>query len=346
MNCLELFAGCGGAALGLRRADFESIACVEADKWAVATLEAAGFPAVRAWIGDGGPADLPVWSPPDVPVDLLWASPPCQPYSMAGKREGADDARDGWPATLAAIERVRPTWLIIENVVGAPVEEWAAAVALLGYTVSYRILDAADWGLPSHRRRIFLVGGPREYKWPVQTHYGPRYPFLLRCGKSPWNGWGPALGVRDAVAKMDQGAGMRERSGEPREIYEDEPLGAVRTSGDGGYVLLPGNGGNLPQPRESSEPAHTVTSSCPQYFHEVAPTVCGGHGDGSGGSRSRDKLEKLTGRRRLTPEESAILTGLQGHPIQGPKKYRYKQAGNAVAPAMAEALGRAIMEQA
>lgn len=280
MNCLELFAGCGGAALGLRRAGFESIACVEADKWAVATLEVAGFPAVRAWIGDGGPADIPMWTPPDVSVDLLWASPPCQPYSMAGKREGADDARDGWPATLAAIERVRPTWFIIENVVGAPVEEWTAAVALLGYTVSYRILDAADWGLPSHRRRIFLVGGPHEYRWPVQTHYGPRYPWILRLGKSPWNGWGAAIGH----------------------------------AGAGPDLLGP------------------------------APTICT-DSRGTGGSRDRGIIQSAMGRDRLTLEESIALMGFIGHPFQGPARNHHKQVGNAVAPVMAEALGRAIMEQ-
>lgn len=320
MNCLELFAGCGGAALGLRRAGFESIACVEADKWAVATLEAAGFPAVRAWIGDGGPADLPVWSPPDVPVDLLWASPPCQPYSMAGKREGADDARDGWPATLAAIEMVRPTWFIIENVVGAPVEEWAAAVALLGYTVSYRILDAADWGLPSHRRRIFLVGGPREYRWPVQTHYGPGYPWILRLGKSPWNGWGPALGVKDGrlTGNMNEDAKGGNIPANP-----DKP--SLRVCSAVALQLLPGNGGSIAAdltPRNPEDPAYSITGSCPMYLIDS-------------GARQRG----------LTPEESAVLVGLGGHPIQGPKKYRYKQAGNSVAPAMAEALGRAIMEE-
>jgi len=188
MNCVELFAGCGGAAVGLRRAGFTSLACVEADPHACASLEAAGFPAVRAWIGLGAPDGLATWCPPDVAVDLLWGSPPCQPYSLAGDRQGADDARDGWPAMLDTIKVVRPTWVIVENVVGAPVEEWAQQVAALGYVVDYRTLDAADWGLPSHRRRVFLIAGPREYRWPLPTHHGPDTPFFARCGKRPWAG--------------------------------------------------------------------------------------------------------------------------------------------------------------
>ena len=54
MNALTLFAGAGGADLGLRAAGFQHLACIEADAHACATLTAAGFPAVRAWIGGGG----------------------------------------------------------------------------------------------------------------------------------------------------------------------------------------------------------------------------------------------------------------------------------------------------
>ena len=53
VNVLTLFAGAGGADIGLSRAGLRHLACVEADKHACATLTAAGFPAVRAWIGDG-----------------------------------------------------------------------------------------------------------------------------------------------------------------------------------------------------------------------------------------------------------------------------------------------------
>ena len=189
MTCLTLFAGAGGADLGLSRAGFRHLACVEGDATACATLRAAGFPAAHAWIGGPGPDGQPAYEPPDEPVDLLWASPPCQPYSMAGKRQGADDARDGWPATLAMIGRARPRWVIVENVVGAPVEGWAEAVRALGYVVSHRVLDAVDWGLPSHRRRVFLVGGPVAYEWPRPTHSESGL-FLPR-----WVGFGDALGL-------------------------------------------------------------------------------------------------------------------------------------------------------
>jgi site-specific DNA-cytosine methylase len=186
VTCLTLFAGAGGADVGISAAGFTHLACVEGDNNAVATLQAAGFPAVHAWIGGPGPNDQPAFQWSGCPVFLLWASPPCQPYSQAGDKLGAVDPRDGWPATLTTIESVRPTWVIVENVVGCPVAEWSASLAALGYVVSSATLDAADWGLPSHRRRVFIVAGPTGYQWPTPTHYGPQVPWLLRVGKQPW----------------------------------------------------------------------------------------------------------------------------------------------------------------
>jgi DNA (cytosine-5)-methyltransferase 1 len=226
---------------------------------------------------------------------------------MAGKREGADDARDGWPATLAAVERVRPTWFIIENVIGAPVKEWAAAVALLGYTVSYRILDAADWGLPSHRRRVFLVGGPREYRWPRQTHCDPKTPFFFRIGLRDWCGSGPVLGLAQGWIE-----------------YNPPPTDLARN------VVYP-----------VSEPAPTLMT--PGFNHLLDISLAN--------NQSRKKFQAIPdtgyGRRRLTPRECGLLVGFpEAHPFTGPVSSKYRQAGNCVAPAMAEALGRAIMEQA
>ena len=295
MNAITLFAGAGGADLGMQRAGVQHLACVEGDATACATLRAAGFPAVHAWIGTPTPGSgLTGWRWEGGPVDLLWASPPCQPYSMAGKRLGADDARDGWPATLEAIQAIRPRWVIVENVGGAPIRSWAldlhggmfATEEHYPY-VSTRTLDAADWGLPSHRTRQFLVAGPEPYRWPEPTHCGPDAPVAARLRLLPWVGFGEALGIGP------------------------------------GATMLPGNGGHLPAPRCASEPAHTVTGSCPQYL-----------------------MQPATGRRRLTWQECATLVGFpDDYPFQGTIEARYRQVGNAVAPVMAQVLAANLISQ-
>ena len=335
MNALVLFAGAGGADIGLRSAGFDHLACVEGDEKACATLRAAGFPAVHAWIGDGPQPErtvrgrvqppLPVWRHDGQPVDLLWASPPCQPYSRAGSRLGADDARDGWPATLAAIREVRPVWVVIENVVGSPASGWADALRPLYPEVTVWRADAVDWGLPSHRDRLYIVAGPRRWTPPAPTHYGPRVPWLLRAGRSPWVSFGEALGLVDVIAKEDRGAGMTERHGARPIIPGDMPLNGVRCGGQGGYLLLPS--------------ASVMTTE----VKGTRASAASGFTFNGGPDRASDSLFLATGRRRLTWQECATLVGFpDGYPFQGTIEARYRQVGNAIAPIMAEALARSL----
>ena len=184
MRCIELFAGAGGAALGLHRAGVCHDAHVEMDPSACDTLRALDIGPVLE--GDVRAVD---WTPYAGRCDLLWASPPCQAWSQAGKRKGAEDERNGWPWTWAAVDAIKPTWLICENVPGllshradclrrdvltCPGCYWIDVILpearrRFAY-VDARTLDAADFGAPQRRHRVFLVCGPERYAWPRPTH--------------------------------------------------------------------------------------------------------------------------------------------------------------------------------
>ena len=378
MDAITLFAGAGGADIGLQRAGVKHLACVEGDVNACATLRAAGFPAVHAWIGTPPPgSSLTGWRWDGGPVDLLWASPPCQPYSQAGKQLGADDPRDGWPATLEAIRQIRPRWVIVENVGGSPIDAWAAELGPSLFRpglyphVSTRFLDAADWGLPSHRRREFLVAGPQPYRWPEPTHAGPGAPVEARRRLLPWVGFGEALGLVDEVGVVR--ATRLSEAHKPvaqRELQAIcgpcQCIGASYSGTLAGqpfvvptrHYLIPGNGGNLPAPRCDSDPAHTVTASCPQYLLLPSASVMTTEGKGTrasaasgftfngGPDRASDSLFLATGRRRLTWQECATLVGFpDGYPFQGTIEARYRQVGNAVAPIMAQVLAANLISQ-
>jgi site-specific DNA-cytosine methylase len=115
MKAIELFAGAGGAALGLEAAGFEHLALCEWDPDACATLRAAGLGPVV----EGDVRDLDAIEAVAGPsCDLLWSSFPCQAFSTAGKRLGAGDERNGWPWTVDAIDRFKPAWFLGENVRG------------------------------------------------------------------------------------------------------------------------------------------------------------------------------------------------------------------------------------
>jgi len=138
MRFVEVFAGGGGVACAAALLGLHAESHVERDPEACATLRAAGFSGVLEV--DATTYELPVG------LDLVWFSPPCQPWSRAGKRKGAADSRDlvGW--TLDSVDRARPTWAIIENVPGAPVEDMVTRLQGMGYETAAWLLDAADYG--------------------------------------------------------------------------------------------------------------------------------------------------------------------------------------------------------
>lgn len=150
---IELFAGGGGAATGLHRAGYKHLVSVEMWEPAVATLRAVGFPTIAGRVED---ADLSRFAGK---VTLLWASPPCQPYSSAGMRLGKLDPRDGWDGTLLRVRELRPRFVIIENVSGATVAAWAKQMKKDFDNVCSFDLTAEDFGVPQSRKRSFVYGG-------------------------------------------------------------------------------------------------------------------------------------------------------------------------------------------
>ncbi|MEU0091827.1 DNA cytosine methyltransferase [Kribbella sp. NPDC006257] len=210
---VELFAGAGGLALGCQAAGFESIATLERDRWACDTVrenKERGHELVEDWnVYEGDVRDFD-WSVVTKDVDLVAGGPPCQPFSSGGLGRAADDARDMFPATAEIIARLRPRAFIIENVRGLtrsafadyyayiqlrlalptlrakPGERWMEHLLRLRaaidrrerYALSYRVaptlVNAADFGVPQQRHRVFFVGfrGDLDVDWtfPAASH--------------------------------------------------------------------------------------------------------------------------------------------------------------------------------
>ena len=197
MKAIDLFSGAGGASIGLRSAGLDVVAHVDHDEDACTTLRANGWAGVlNCNVEDLVPGEpragaLPfARRVPKLPEADVWsAGPPCQPFSHAGDREGAADDRDGFPPLLALVRLYRPRWLVIENVAGllshstdghpdtmrcpgCYLARILAELAELFPVVDWRLLDAADFGVPQHRRRVFIVCGPSPITWPWPTHSG------------------------------------------------------------------------------------------------------------------------------------------------------------------------------
>lgn len=117
-------------------------------------------------------------------ADVLLGGPPCQPFSVAGKRGGSKDARDCVPDFIDAIGVVRPRMFLMEQVPGFTTVEdgrymqrCVAAMEAHGYSVEMRLLDAVHYGVPQFRLRAWFWGVRNGLgivrRWPRPTHAWP-----------------------------------------------------------------------------------------------------------------------------------------------------------------------------
>ncbi|MBU5654920.1 DNA cytosine methyltransferase [Corynebacterium aurimucosum] len=172
LTSVEICAGAGGQALGLENAGFEHLVAVEIDEFAVQTLR------VNRPHWNVVEADVLEFDPePYVGADLFAGGVPCPPFSIAGQQLGEDDERDLFPRALEMIKQIDPRAVMLENVKGLGqkrFEEYRARIITrleqMGYSVFWKLLQAADYGVPQLRPRFILVAVKEEYApyffWP------------------------------------------------------------------------------------------------------------------------------------------------------------------------------------
>lgn len=156
MRIGSLFTGYAGLDLGVRAALGGEIAWHCDNDPAAAAVLAHHWPDVPN-LGDITAVD---WQTVD-PVDVLTGGWPCQPWSHAGQRKGADDDRALWPEVARAVREIRPRHLVLENVPGivtaGELGRVADSLAALGHDLAWTCLAAADVGAPHRRNRVFIV---------------------------------------------------------------------------------------------------------------------------------------------------------------------------------------------
>jgi DNA (cytosine-5)-methyltransferase 1 len=102
------------------------------------------------------------------PIDILTAGYPCQPFSHAGLRKGAEDERHLWPYIKEIIRQLRPEYVVLENVrghFGLGFREVLGDLAEIGYDARWRLVRASDVGAPHRRERLFIVANPNCSRW-------------------------------------------------------------------------------------------------------------------------------------------------------------------------------------
>lgn len=320
---IELFAGCGGLSTGFLDAGLNVAAGFEIDARAV---DAYNYNHTYRG-GYGFIADLSVTSGAEIlsragvnRADFVIGGPPCQPFSIAGKRQGKDDIRaDLIRHFIRIVEELEPSAFMLENVPnlatisgGEILDEVESELRALGYSVSHAVVSAADYGVPQNRKRLVVLGvrGKKVVRFPLPTHGTVKRPYISASeaiddlpdagefGEHGIYNHEPTMHSADMIARLSKlQPGKRERGSFHDRLHPQRPS----------YTLRAGSGNFSPL-----RPVH--------YKHDRVVTV----------------------------RESARLQGFSDDfrwPDSIPRLQQYRQVGNAVPPPMARAFAECLAKQ-
>lgn len=220
---LDLFAGCGGLALGFKQAGFVPAGAVEMDPDAAATYAVNIDPAIVV----DDISRVKEWPA----VDVVVGGPPCQGFSQLGTRDPRDPRNRLWREYLRALDASGADRFVMENVPQLLRSDqfamFRAEVERRGFQVVADVLCAADFGVPQVRRRAIVIGSKSgEIAMPVPTH-GPDSP-----DGRPW------VTVREALSSPSP---LPERA-DGRNWHVDRP--SIREESRTRYRAVPKDGGN------------------------------------------------------------------------------------------------------
>lgn len=315
---VEICAGAGGQSLGLHKAGFKHQLAVEIDATAAATLRTNSLRLTpdEGWdVAVGDVADAEVWDPSaHEGVDLFAGGVPCPPFSVAGKQLGSSDERDLFAWAIEQVAVIKPRAVMLENVRGLSSSRFAAyrqrvldRLAELGYVGGWRLLHAADFGVPQLRPRFVLVAlrdeDARYFRWPEpsagRVTVGEALSEMMAA-----NGWKHAqkwAGLACDIGPTLVG-GSKKHGG--------ADLGPTRAKLAWKKLFVDGRG------LADSAPDETA----PEPSEEFLP--------------------------RLTVEMAARIQGWLPEDrwvFEGRKTSQYRQVGNAFPPPVAQAIGEAII---
>lgn len=340
----SFFSGAMGLDIGMKNGGIPALLACEFNKYCRMTI-AQNEPGM-ALIGDINkyePAEILRLAniPEGRKVDVIFGGPPCQAFSTAGARRAlADERGNVFLRYIAIVEKIRPTYVVIENVRGLlsapypykdieePIKGGALCVILdrlkeAGYTISFELYNAANFGAPQIRERVVIIGKLGRSKVP---YLSPTHDESGRYGLHPW------ITLREAVADIEDKPHHYVEFPEKRLKYyrmlkegqywkdlpkevQEEAMGATLKLGGGKTGFFRRVSFSRPAPTLVTDPTMPATDLC-----------------------------HPTENRPLSVEE---YSRIQGFPddwnICGPINEQYKQIGNAVPIKLGEAIARTII---
>jgi DNA (cytosine-5)-methyltransferase 1 len=367
MQSAELFAGCGGLALGMSRAGFRHALMAEFDFDAVETAKhnkARAIEHVANWPVEKTDVRDINWEPLRGQLAVISGGPPCQPFGIGGKKLGPDDGRDMWPEAIRAIREARPEGFLFENVrnIAGPkfrgYLEWvlrhlsqpsltreasetheehlARLLESHGHTeyrVSWQVVNAADYGAPQIRHRVLIFGvrAERNISPPpmLPTHSHDRLLWDQYVSGEYWKRHGLKGERTPSERDLTRVRELQARAVAPKELPWVTVRDAVQGLGDPDGVR-----NHIFQPGARIYPGHTGSP----LDRPAKALKAGDHGV-PGGENMMVRDDGSV--RYFTVREAARLVGLPDDYLF-PRSWSesMRQLGNAVPAQLGEAAGK------
>ncbi|UZP04706.1 DNA cytosine methyltransferase [Clostridium botulinum] len=336
---LDLFCGCGGLSLGFENAGFEVALAIDIWSDAIKTYNNNHSKPV-AICKDIHELDndyLKTFSQEENIVGVI-GGPPCQGYSTVGTRDVNDPRNHLYLEYCRVVEVIKPKFFVIENVKGLLTlnngmfkDDIIHRFSKLGYNISFKVLNASNYGVPQNRQRVFFIGLKEdEFEFPMEKDYKvstfealsdlPELDVMEECFEIYSYKDGE---VSEYQRLMRKDSNMIYNHNETK--HTEQTRNIISMIKDGGRISdLPEEYWGVRkynkafQRMNSKEPSHTIDTGHRNYFHY---------------KENRVPSVRECARIQSFPDKFVFI---------GAKTSQYKQVGNAVPPLLAEELAKQI----
>ena len=341
MNAIDLFCGCGGLSYGFECAGVDILLGIDNDAMALKVFEnnhknaksicgditQIGCKEIKEAIGDK-------------PIDLIIGGPPCQGMSLSGPRKFDDPRNKLYLSYIRLVEEIKPKAFVIENVPGLVSlfkgqikDSIIERLTDLGYKVDYRILCAADYGVPQNRKRVVFVGMQDQFFNFDSIIKEDTVTCEMALSDLPplISSLGDEIQEYETIPQNDYQKRMRKNSNSVQ-----NHIAAAHSDKVKDIIALVPDGGNykdLPEEYRNTRNFHVAWTRF--RSDKPAPTIDTGHRHHFHYKYNRVPTVRECARLQSFPDDFIF---------EGNKTQQFRQVGNAVPPIMAEAIAKALLE--
>lgn len=347
---LDLFCGAGGLSWGLHKnPHFKTVVALDFDEYAIKTFKR-NMPDADVVVGDitdSSVKDRVIGISENAKVNMIVGGPPCQGYSMKGKKLGLKDPRNFlFREYLNLVERLQPAVFVIENVKGLLLStngwfknEIVQTIERLGYHVKFDILNASDFGVPQSRERaIFICSKNKPINLPTPT---VKNKVTVRDAISDLSYLESAEGEfeQDYITNANSDYQKQMRQGSSK-LYNHKASNHKQVAIDKLKMIPPEQGKDcLPKELHGKQKFKTTWGRL--KWDETSPTIDTRFDASSNGTNNHPYLN-----RAITPREAARIQSFDDKFVfYGSKVHVRKQIGNAVPPLLAKAIADQIEKE-